>query len=196
LEFGLASSGSVVLHHQGNAKARDHDQQHERAQPVQPLNGLRRYRPRSKAMRIGPRSRSILFSVFAVGVICLTIGAPIVGIVSFVYDFNKSKKEFPQRHREVTYSINRIYAHFQRHGRWPTQAEITAQGMLPRGWEYFDHPDQIGPIIYRDGPHHMAISYEFEPPQQGQLNTEWTFGFEGDKRRFQADVSYSADAAP
>jgi hypothetical protein len=147
-------------------------------------------------MRIVPRSRSISFSVFAVVVLCLAFGAPIVGFVNLVYDVRKSEKEFPQRHREVTHSINRIYAHFQRHGRWPTQAEITAQGMLPRGWEYFDHPDQIGPIIYRDGPHHMAISYEFEPPQQGQLNTEWTFGFEGDKRRFQADVSYSADAAP
>ena len=147
-------------------------------------------------MRIVPRSRSVLFSVFAVGAICLAVGAPIVGFVSFVYDFRKSVKEFPQRHREVTHSINRIYAHFQRHGRWPTQAEITAQGMLPRGWTYSDHPDQNGPIIFRDGPHHMAISYEFEPPHHGPLNTEWTFGIEGSKSRFQADVSYSAVAAP
>ena len=49
---------------------------------------------------------------------------------------------------------------------------------MPRGWTYSDHPDQNGPIIFRDGPHHMAISYEFEPPQQGLLNTEWTFGIE------------------
>ena len=67
--------------------------------------------------------RSILFSVVAVGVICLAVGAPIVGFVSFAYDFRKSVKEFPQRHREVTHSINRIYAHFQRHGRWPTPGQ-------------------------------------------------------------------------
>jgi hypothetical protein len=147
-------------------------------------------------MRIVPRSRSLLFAVLAVGVICLAVGALLVGFVNFVYDFRKSKKEFPQRHREVTQSINRIYAHLQRHKRWPTQAEITAGGMLPPEWTYSDHPDQIGPIITRHGPNHMAISYEFEPPQQGPLNTEWTFGIEGSKRRFQADVSYSADAAP
>jgi hypothetical protein len=147
-------------------------------------------------MRIVPRSGSSLFSVFAVGVICLAVGAPIVGFVNFVYDFRKAEKEFPQRHREVTHSINRIYAHFQRHDKWPTQSEITAQGMLPPGWTYSDHPDQSGPIISRDGPHHMAIYYEFEPPQQGPFKTEWTFGIEGSKRRFQADVSYSADAAP
>ena len=79
-------------------------------------------------MRIVPRSPSILFSAFAVGVICFAVGAPIVGFVRFVYDFRKSVKEFPQRHREATHSINRIYAHFQRLGRWPTQAEITARG--------------------------------------------------------------------
>jgi hypothetical protein len=147
-------------------------------------------------MRIVLRSRSFLFSVFAVAVISLAVGAPIVGLVNYVHDLRKSEKEFPQRHREVSHSINRIYAHFQRHGRWPTQAEITAQGMLPPGWTYSDHPDQIGPIIARDGPHHMAISYEFEPPQQGSLNTEWTLGIERSKRRFHAEVSYSADAAP
>jgi hypothetical protein len=72
---------------------------------------------RGKAMRIVLRSRSIPFSVFAVGVICLAVGAPIVGFVNSVYDFRKSEKEFPQRHLEVTHSINRIYAHFQRHDR-------------------------------------------------------------------------------
>jgi hypothetical protein len=33
LKLGLAASGPTVLHHQGDAKGSDHDQEHERAQP-------------------------------------------------------------------------------------------------------------------------------------------------------------------
>lgn len=127
-----------------------------------------------------------------VSTLCLVLlVASIVGCIR--REIQQSMRDFRQRHLEATPAIERAYAHFRDHGRWPTKANLerTDQQWLPPEWEYESDPEQGGPVMWLHGPCHMMLSYRFAPPQEGAVSNTWTLSVEGDKSTFPADVGYS-----
>jgi hypothetical protein len=136
-------------------------------------------------------------TVAVVSALCIVLYLVIL-FASIGWHFRQALKEFPKRHLEATQPIERTYAYFREHGRWPTNADVERGGQrwLPPGWEYESDPELEGPVISRDGPEHMTLVYYFAPPQPGVVDNTWTLSVEGDKRTFPADVGYSLQPAP
>jgi hypothetical protein len=114
------------------------------------------------------------------------------------WQFHEALKEFPKKHLDATEAIERVYADFREHGRWPTKADVERAGQpgLPAGWEYEMGPKLEGPVLSCHGPWHMTLVYYFAPPEQGVVRNTRTLSVEGDKTTFPADVSYSLQSAP
>jgi hypothetical protein len=135
-----------------------------------------------------------IVTVAIASAVCVLLVLP---FVSMGWQFKQALKEFPKRHLEATQAIERAYAHFREHGRWPTKADLERDGQrwLPPGWEYESNPELGGPFMGRDGPWHLSLVYKFAPPQQGAVDNTWTLSVEGDKSTFPADVDYSLPSA-
>jgi hypothetical protein len=131
-----------------------------------------------------------IVTVAIASAVCVLLVLP---FVSMGWQFKQSLKEFPKRHLEATQAIERAYAHFREHGRWPTKADVERGGQrwLPPGWGYASDSDELGgTLMWLDGPWHLTLIYRFAPPQQGAVGNTWTLSNEGDKSTFPADVDY------
>lgn len=139
----------------------------------------------------------IAAAVIVAGYILLRIAIMIVAMVGFHSDYSTAREQFPRRHVEATAAIERTYAHFERFGKWPNQEELDTicRESLTSDWSCWGYQDEQAPAIILNGPHHFAIIYYFEPPEEEAISREWTFSNEGSKSTFQSTVSYSVENA-
>ncbi len=125
--------------------------------------------------------------------ICLLVAIGIAAalIFNFVHDLQTAERDVRAKHLEATTVIQRIYAHYNRTGKWP--AEDVVEPWLPAGWNYYFKPLPLPanpPLLLRHAEYHMQLAYYFLPPQNGRIDSTWTLSIEGDKSTFKAATTY------
>ena len=103
--------------------------------------------------------------------ICLLVAIGIAAalIFNFVHDLQTAERDVRAKHLEATTVIQRIYAHYNRTGKWP--AEDVVEPWLPAGWNYYFKPLPLPanpPLLLRHAEYHMQLAYYFLPPKTAE----------------------------
>lgn len=123
----------------------------------------------------------------------------IYGAINFVLGFKHALKHFPMRHVEATVAIERVYAHYDRCGRWPDEDELyhIGQETLPEDWYFYDrYSPEEAPGVVLHGPYHMGLAYHFEISSRGKASRDWSFSEEGNHRDFRTAIEYAVTDTP
>jgi hypothetical protein len=139
-----------------------------------------------------PRSRLSLKSLAIICVAAILIAVLVAGPIMFVVSFRSARTNLLARRGEAMAWIQAVYQYYGRNGTWPTEARIerTTAMLLPKDWEFLNGSAGDGPTLLLAGDFHMRIYYQFYPPRNGAISSQWGLSEEGDKSTFVVDPPY------